>query len=70
MDEQTYVFEGEEVRKTGRVAKKQIDIATTVGKRLQSQNELIEIEPLDKYQDWKKWVIAKVLYKVEQSNDT
>lgn len=58
---QTYVYEGTEVRKTGRTATKQ---GRTVGTRYPQSHTLVEITPVDSTFDWKKWVDEKLLYEV------
>lgn len=66
--EQTYVFDGTEVRKTGRIAVKHLTATRTLGTKPRALSELVEIEPVDKYQEWKKWVREIDLYTVEQAN--
>lgn len=57
---ETFVYEGTEVRKTGRVATKTLPIKN---KELQ----LVEITPVDTTFDWKKWVRPDDLYLVKDS---
>ena len=54
----TYVYEGTEVKKTGRVATKTLSVKN---KELQ----LVEITPVDSTFDWKKWVRPDDLYLVK-----
>lgn len=56
----TYVFEGAEVKKTGRTAEKKCMVGTRVKEFI-----LIEITPVDKTFDWKKWVRPDDLYVVK-----
>lgn len=58
--DKTYVFDGIEVIKTGRVAIKKK--TTLSGKEYNS--ELVEIKPIDKYIEWTKWVIPGDLFEV------
>ena len=60
---QTFVFEGTEVKKTGRVA-----IKTLVSRVDKSVKEyaLVEITPVDQVFDWKKWVRDDDLYTVKE----
>jgi len=68
---QTYVFEGTEVIKTGRVAVKQRrprSASARVLPTVATQNvTLVEITPLDSTFDWKKWVTEEALYIVEDN---
>lgn len=65
--EQTYVFEGVEVVKTGRVAVKNI---TKRGSLIPVKSfEIVEIEPLDKSMDWKKWIDPNQLFTVKNEED-
>lgn len=57
----TFVYDGAEVRKTGREAVK--EIKTLPGKP-QRQTTLIEITPVDEQDGWKKWVDPAHLYAV------
>ncbi len=63
MSDETYVYDGVEVKKTGRTAVRKIARAwpegTTAGVHV-----LYEIQPVDKDLDWKKWVDDKALYQV------
>jgi len=58
---ETFVFEGVEVRKTGRVASREI-------KTLKSSKTvtIVEITPVGEQDGWKKWVNPSELYRVEQ----
>lgn len=56
----TYVYEGTEVKKTGRVAIRKL----RTGKELTQ----VEITPVDPSFDWKKWIDESLLY-VVQSDD-
>lgn len=67
VSEEIFVYDGIEVRKTGRIAVKQT--TSKLSKRQPIRHELLEIEPVDKYQEWKKWIREVDLYKVEQSHD-
>lgn len=58
----TFVYEGTEVVKTGRVAER--DVLTPNGKKLKTM-ELVEIKPVDDSNDWKKWVDPKLLFTVK-----
>lgn len=53
------VYEGAEVVKTGRIAKKQITINGKI-----REFELVEITPFDSDFDWKKWVRPEDLFKI------
>lgn len=55
----TFVHDGTEVKKTGRVAHKKAPI----GNRCFI---LEEITPVDETFDWKKWVRPEELYEVQQ----
>lgn len=59
---QTFVFDGVEVKKTGRSATR--DVKKTNGDLLLSK-ELVEITPVDENTDWKKWVDPKLLFVVQ-----
>ena len=59
MTEKTYVFEGTEVRKTGRTAVRKV--ITVPGKS--RELTLVEIAPVSDF-DWKKWVSPEQLYEV------
>lgn len=55
---ETFVFEGTEVRKTGREAVKSLQIKN-------KELTLVEITPVDSTFDWKKWVRPEDLYLVK-----
>lgn len=58
--EQTYVYENTEVRKTGRVAEKKLKSG--------SVDKLVEITPIDSMVgSWKKWVREAELFEVAPS---
>lgn len=57
----TFVYDGVEVKKTGRTATR--DVATTSQKT--RTLVLVEIMPIDSSFDWKKWVDPKQLYSVD-----
>jgi hypothetical protein len=57
MNEETYVYDGEEVRLTGRVAER-----VTKSKVI---HQLVEIRPVNNFFDWNKWVNPTELYKVK-----
>lgn len=59
---ETFVYEGTEVKKTGRAAVKTL----TAGTRTKELS-LVEITPVDKTFDWKKWVRPEDLYTVHES---
>lgn len=63
----TYVYDGTEVRKTGRVAIRE-RTAPTRTKFPQPPSSyggtLVEIEPVDPDMSWKKWVSESQLYTV------
>lgn len=61
MDNKTYVFEGTEVRKTGRIAEKTMP---TMAGRTPRVLTLVEITPVAEF-DWKKWVSPEQLYEVK-----
>jgi hypothetical protein len=60
----TYVYDGIEVRKTGRTASK--ESPTLRGKRFVT---LIEITPVGDDVGWKKWVDENSLYVVEENKE-
>jgi hypothetical protein len=67
---QTYVYDGVEVKKTGRVAKRQIPAKTVRSTRqITGQVELVEIKPIDELADWKKWVRETDLYLVDNNDN-
>jgi len=55
---ETFVFEGTEVKKTGRTASKKLTIKN-------KELILVEITPVDTTFDWKKWVRPEDLYEVK-----
>ena len=57
---ETFVFEGTEVKKTGRTASKKLPIKNR-------ELILIEITPVDTTFDWKKWVRPEDLYEVKNN---
>lgn len=59
---ETFVYEGTEVKKTGRGAVKTL----TAGTRTKELS-LVEITPVDTTFDWKKWVRPEDLYTVHES---
>ena len=60
----TYVYDGTEVKKTGREAVKELGTGTRVRKMT-----LVEITPVDTSFDWKKWVDPNQLYVVQQPEE-
>ncbi len=62
-DDKTYVFEGVEVKLTGRTAKKEMK---TQRRRVAAKLDLIhEIAPADKEMgNWKKWVRMTELFEI------
>lgn len=56
----SYVFEGTEVRKTGRKAQRKVPVP---GKEPRIF-EVFEITPVDTDFDWKKWVRDEDLYEI------
>lgn len=54
---QTFVYDGTEVKKTGRQAVKKLQIKS-------KEFVLVEITPVDETFDWKKWVRPDDLYEV------
>jgi hypothetical protein len=56
----TYVYEGVEVVKTGREAIKKITISASKVREL----KLVEIKPLDDFLSWKKWVDPSALFNI------
>jgi hypothetical protein len=60
---ETYVFDGSEVKKTGRTAVKTL----VAGSRVKEMT-LIEITPVDSTFDWKKWVRPEDLYLVKNKD--
>jgi hypothetical protein len=61
----TFVFEGTEVRKTGREATREVGTGARSRKLL-----LVEITPVDTSFDWKKWVDPSMLFIVQPKEDT
>lgn len=57
----SYVFDGTEVKLTGREAVKRI---TTVPGKPPREMKLVEITPIDDTFDWKKWVPIDQMYEV------
>lgn len=57
----TYVYDGNEVKKTGREA------IRTIGSR---KHTLVEITPVDTSLDWKKWVDPSMLFVVQPPKQT
>ena len=62
--EETFVYDGVEVRLTGRVAKK----AQNPSSQDKKQNMLFEVTPVDKTFDWVKWVRPTDLYKISNND--
>ena len=64
----TYVYDGQEVKKTGRVARKKRSTSALV-KGKSAEPTVVEIEALpDPHADtqpWKKWVKEEELYEIE-----
>lgn len=56
----TYVYDGTEVKKTGREAKRTINLTSGQVKHM----TLVEITPVDPSFEWKKWVDPALLYVV------
>jgi hypothetical protein len=64
--DKTFVYEGTEVRKTGRTAVRKI---STVPGKPPRELLLVEVTPVAEF-DWKKWVSPDQLYEViENEND-
>ena len=63
MAKETFVYEGEEVEKTGRTASKTISVMPNKTR----VETLVEITPVgsDPISGWKKWVAEKALFKVD-----
>lgn len=57
---ETFVYEGTEVKKTGRTAVKTLQLREKTKDMI-----LIEITPVDSTFDWKKWVRPEDLYTVK-----
>jgi hypothetical protein len=66
MINQTYIFEGIEVVKTGRDAIR--EVKNTSGKVLKSLT-LVEIKPLNNDISWVKWVDPSLLFVVRSKNE-
>ena len=68
MSEITYVYDGQEVKKTGRVAKKKRR-KSALAKKTGNTPTVVEIEclpdPNVDTQPWKKWVREDELYEIE-----
>lgn len=62
---QTYVYEGTEVRKTGRLATRE---RKTGRAGTTAYEHLFEIEPVDPDMSWKKWVSEIHLFTVSTGN--
>ena len=62
----TYVFEGTEVKKTGRDAHRVVKTLPGQAGRIMV---LVEITPVDTDADWKKWVSPDQLYEVRNRNE-
>ena len=60
----TYVFEGQEVKKTGREAHRVLKIPQNTAGRILL---LVEITPVED-EIWKKWVSPDQLYEVRDKN--
>jgi ribosomal protein S8 len=60
----TFVYDGTEVRKTGRIAVRQIKLA---GGKTRDMT-IYEITPVADF-DWKKWVPDEQLYEVQEGTD-
>ena len=59
-----YVFQGQEVELTGRIAKRKKMVR---GNRTSGFDELVEIKPTnDLESSWKKWVNRKELYEITE----
>jgi hypothetical protein len=61
MNSTTWVFDGTEVKKTGRTAVREV----AVPGKSPRQMRLIEITPIDATFDWKKWVAPTELFQIE-----
>lgn len=66
MSAKTYVYDGQEVQLTGRVAKRKL--RTTSGKEIESR--LVEITPVGEESGWKKWINPEQLYTVSSDGDS
>ena len=73
MTNKTYVYDGQEVRKTGRTARKKFKTTGRVGLSKRQDQIQIEIEALkDPNTDttpWKKWVREEELYQIDGEGD-
>jgi predicted AlkP superfamily phosphohydrolase/phosphomutase len=69
----TYVYDGQEVRKTGRTARKKFKITGRVGLSKRQNQIQIEIEALKNPNSdaapWKKWVREEELYQVDEESE-
>ena len=61
--EKSYVYDGQEVRKTGRTAERHVPVPGKTAKRVLT---IIEITPVGDDFDWKKWVSAEQLFEIVQ----
>jgi hypothetical protein len=63
METDTFVFDGTEVKKTGRKAHKKVPVVGGKERIL----ELIEITPFDsEAAEWKKWVRPEELFEIQK----
>lgn len=60
-----FVYDGVEVKKTGRIAEKQVQLPGGRCRVLQ----LIEITPAEDEDGWKKWVAPEVLFEIVVDDD-
>ena len=60
---ETCVYDGAELKKTGRTATKTLG----TGPRVKEMN-LVEITPVDSTFDWKKWVRPEDLYAIKEKH--
>ena len=58
---ETFVYDGAEVKKTGRTATKTLGTSARV-----KEMNLVEITPVDTTFDWKKWVRPEDLYTIKE----
>lgn len=56
----SYVFEGAEVKLTGRKAQKKVPVPGKIDRVF----EMVEITPTDPDLEWKKWVRGEDLYEI------
>jgi hypothetical protein len=61
----SYVYDGTEVKRTGREAIREIRTTPNNTRKL----TLVEIEPVDPSFDWKKWVDPSMLFVVQTKED-